>query len=103
MSDLGPCCICEGTKKVRNILHLHHKAPIAGRGWGCVVCHIPPDGAVAVICDHCLALYHAHKAELKFACKGYPAIDGRVPIGDLQGEHEHDPKFHPELKTGVEN
>jgi hypothetical protein len=91
--DLGTCCACGGTQGVRNVIMLDKKAPIPGRGWGCVVCKLPLDGAIAVLCDDCLD----SKAEIRFACRGYPATDGRVPIGELSGLHEHnEAHFLPE-------
>ena len=48
------------------------------------------DGAVAVICDTCLIV----KEKLKYACRGYPAEDGRIPIGELTGDFCHDPNKH---------
>ena len=95
--SLGPCCMCEGTVDVRNIISLHRKSPTPGRGWGCVQCGLPPDGAIAVLCDRCLALTE-NGEPLNFACKGYPATDGRVPIMSLHGEHDHDFSRHPEIK-----
>lgn len=89
--DLGSCCSCESTgPSVRNILMLPQLAPIPGRGWGCVQCGPSRDGAVAVVCDACLE----SKADLRFACRGWPGEDGRVPIGDLAGAHRHDERFH---------
>lgn len=88
--QLGPCCVCETTVNVRNILSLHTKAPIPGHGWGCVQCGLDADGALAVVCDACLEL------PLKFACRGYPGKEGRIPIEDLTGEMEHDYVQHPE-------
>lgn len=97
--ELGTCCVCERTERVRTILQLHKISPTPGKGWGCFQCGIPMDGAIAVVCDRC---FDAHGQKigdaLKFACKGYPAIDGRVPIGELQGEHEHLLSLHPELE-----
>jgi hypothetical protein len=94
--SFGPCCICGGDFKVRNVLMLHRKSPIPGRGWGCVVCKLPNDGAVAVLCDPCFKQLKAKKAKLRFACKGYPSKDGRVSIDELAGAHDHDMRFHPE-------
>jgi hypothetical protein len=92
--DLGPCCACERTgPSVRNVLMLHRLAPIAGRGWGCLECGATMDGAVAVVCDDCLE----SDAPLRFACLGWPGADGRVPIDDLVGTHDHDLSRHPEL------
>lgn len=92
--SLGRCCICETTEGVRNLIMLNRKCPIPGHGWGCVVCNLPPDGAMAVLCDTCLDIYEKDESALKFACKGYPAKDGRVPISELQGNHEHDHSKH---------
>lgn len=71
----GPCCACERTgEPLRNLLMLPYKAPVAGTGWGCVVCHLPADGAVAAICDACLEV----GAPVVAVCDGYPASGGRV-------------------------
>jgi hypothetical protein len=88
--NLGTCCACGGTEAVRNIYTLQKKSPTPGKGWGCFQCDQPQDGAVAVVCDAC----HDSGAPLKFACKGYPGKDGRVPIAELQGIHEHDMSKH---------
>jgi hypothetical protein len=49
---LGPCCACERVgPRVRNWIMLHKRAVIAGHGWGCFVCGLPPDGASYVLCD----------------------------------------------------
>ena len=92
-ASLGSCCICETYFGVRNIVMLDRRAPIAGHGWGCVVCGLPSDGAVAVLCDGCLELFQAGGVCL-FACRGYPAKDGRVPFADLSPE----PFGHDEAK-----
>lgn len=101
--SLGPCCICGGTRRVRNVIELDKKSPTAGRGWGCLVCGLPLDGAVAVVCDYCFEEHtkkstvpHSLVFALKFACKGYPATDGRVSFKELVGSHEHNLQFHTE-------
>jgi hypothetical protein len=90
-TKLGSCCACGGPR-ARNVLMLHRKAPMAGRGWGCLVCGLPNDGAVAVLCNACFEA----DAEILYACAGYPGIDGRLPIRDLdrEGVHEHDEAQH---------
>lgn len=93
-TSLGPCCMCGGDNAV-NIIMLHKLCPTPGRGWGCVQCGLPSDGAVSVLCEGCLA---NNQTSLKFACRGYPALDGRVPFGDLQGEFDHDLSMHPEVR-----
>jgi hypothetical protein len=94
--DLGPCCICEGTRGVINILMLDQRSPIPGRGWACFQCGASADGAIAVVCRRCEKRYgQAMFQHLRFACKGYPGSDGRVPIGELAGEHRHDMSKHP--------
>jgi hypothetical protein len=97
--NLGPCCVCEKTgPDVRNIIMLNQLAPTPGKGWGCFVCGLPQNGAIAVVCDDCLERL-GQDLELKFACRGYPGKDGRVPIEALQGEIHHNELKHPELNT----
>jgi hypothetical protein len=86
--DVGPCCVCETTAGVRNVMMLDAKAPIAGHGWGCVLCDLPMDGAIAVVCDACIG------QPLKFACRGYPGEEGRVPFAELRGTHQHNMRKH---------
>ena len=90
--DLGPCCGCEKVgPDVRTIVMLAKKGPIPGRGWGCLQCGLSSDGASAVLCDACLDSY-----TIRFACRGYPKDDGRIPVEELSGVHEHDRAGHPE-------
>ena len=90
-TDLGPCCCCEKIRPdVRNIMMLHKRAPIPGRGWGCLVCGLPSDGAVYVCCDECLE----KKRKPKFACRGYPKSDRRIPIEQLTESFKHDEVMH---------
>jgi hypothetical protein len=95
LPNLGPCCVCGRSKNVRTIVHLPFKSPIPGRGWGCVLCDLPPDGAVAVVCDRCCKTFIA-EVSLNDACKGYPASDGRVPYSSLSGHHAHNMTKHNE-------
>lgn len=89
-ASLGMCCACGGADKVRNIVMLDKKAPMPGRGWGCVVCGLPSDGAVAVLCDDCAVI----GAQIVWACTGYPMKGGRVLVSSLRGTHEHDMSKH---------
>lgn len=96
--DLGPCCICERAgADVRNIMMLNKQAPQAGTGWGCVVCGLPNDGAVAVVCDACIGDGTDVESRLRFVIAGYASEHQRVPIAQLSGMHEHDRAQHPEL------
>jgi len=96
--DLGPCCICSARgPRVRNIYCLHKLSPTPGRGWGCVVCDLPNDGATAVVCDECQQACGASVTNaLVYACRGRPGVDGRVPVAELTGEHYHDMRAHLE-------
>jgi hypothetical protein len=87
--QLGACCICEATDGVRTIVMLPVKGTVSGHGWGCVQCHLSMDGAIAVLCDACVGDY-ADGRTLRFACRGWPVSDGRVPIDHLTESHEHD-------------
>lgn len=92
--NLGTCCICCSTEGVRNIMNFPQKAPVPGRGWGCVICHLPGDGAIAVLCDGCLEKVQYEGVEIPYACVGYPADNKRVPVAELRGTHEHDMEAH---------
>ncbi len=99
--DWGPCCSCgRENRTVRNVIMLRKRSPIEGRGWGCVVCKVKPNGAVAVVCDRCLREHYLEPVDswLKWACRGYPATDGRIPFAQLEGEFDHDMRFHPEVQ-----
>ena len=96
---LGPCCVCEAPAEIGmfSIVLLNQKAPIPGRGWGCVVCQLPSDGAIAVVCNRCLDdADEGQPTALRFACRGYPQTDGRVPIDTLTGSQAHDMRRHAE-------
>lgn len=84
--DLGPCCNCGTTVGVTNMVMLHRRAPVPGTGWGCMICRLPADGAVAVLCDGCLG------QEVKAVCLGYPKEGRRTPVKSLAPEaFDHDP------------
>jgi hypothetical protein len=94
MSDdlnLGKCCVCEREgPSVRNVMMLDRRSPVEGPGcWGCFQCGLPTAGAVAALCDECLA----RKLTPKFACVGPPENNQRVPIDSLE-PFEHDMSKH---------
>lgn len=87
--NLGACCVCGHTIGVTNILMLDRLAPVPGTGWGCLVCGLPSDGAVAVVCDPCLG------QTPRFVCAGYPADGERAPYEDLPpDEFKHNEAAH---------
>lgn len=55
--DLGPCCHC-GRLRASNIVMLGRRLPYSycgrGYGWGCLVCGLPADGVVSMLCDACV-------------------------------------------------
>ena len=96
MPDLGPCCICGGGNAT-SIIMLDFRCAVPGHGWGCVICDLPPDGASAVLCEPCTATWQADPSKLTVACRGWPAIDGRIPIDELSNEwFGHDATKHGE-------
>lgn len=89
--DFGPCCACGATgPTVRNLLMIERRAPVPGTGWGCVVCGLPADGAVAVLCDQCIDT----RVSPRQACLGYPASLERMPIDELTEPFTHDAARH---------
>lgn len=93
MSELGSCCNCGRADGVTNIVMLNRRAPTPGKGWGCVVCNLPSDGAVAVLCDVCFTIGEYPKT----VCTGYATEPGRTPYDDLDPiVFDHDPKVDHE-------
>lgn len=114
--DLGPCCACrQPGKTVRNLLMLPLRAPASANpdrdraqgGWGCVVCHLPCEGAVAVLCDRCSPRCgasprgRAEDREVLDVCDGYPALGRRTPRAGLTEPWDHDYALHPETWQAV--
>ncbi len=56
----------------------------------CFVCHLPKDGAVAVLCDECIQ----NEIDPKFAVAGFADMKQRVPITELKEPFEHDELLH---------
>jgi hypothetical protein len=95
--DLGPCCGCKATgPTVRNLVCLGVKGPVAGTGWGCVVCGLPSDGALAVMCDSCMEA----KSEPLEVIAGYVAEIGRTPRASCTEPFEHDMDQHQDESDG---
>lgn len=86
---LGSCCECEKTENVRNIWMIHKKAPISGKGWGCLTCDLSGDGAFAVLCDDCNDKLATSEGKPKFVCKGYPKDNERVLYSELTEDFNH--------------
>ena len=88
--DLGDCCGCGCVgESVRNIVALEYRATVPGVGWGCVVCNIPADGAIAVVCGKCLERFQAGEDVLKKAVSGYTLEKGRCDIKTLTEPFRH--------------
>jgi len=94
---LGRCCHCEREgPSVRNILMLDVRSPEPGIGcWACLQCGLPPEGALAVLCDECLE----RGLKPKLACLGALPANRRIPIEQLTLPFEHDMSKHPEALT----
>lgn len=89
--DYGACCACDTTgPTVRNFIGLEKEAPVPGQGWGCVICELPCNGALAVICDSCL---EAERLPTQ-AIYGYPSLKRRISLGALIKEFKHKDGYH---------
>lgn len=85
------CCACrQSGPTVRNLVLLPVRAPVPGTGWGCVVCGLPSDGAIAVVCDTCLEA----DAPIVEAIEGYASKGGRVRRDTLTVPFDHKPIPH---------
>lgn len=91
-NHFGPCCSCGAAdQSVGNILLIPHPAPIPGTGWGCVVCNLPENGALAVVCDACME----DNVPLQFVISGFPMAHGRIARELLSDERfEHRMEYH---------
>jgi hypothetical protein len=85
--DYGPCCVCCCQENVRNIWMLNLKGP--HNGWGCFVCHLPAQGAIAIICDLCAERDYTLRVDdlvaildgqTKAGRAPLPAINDRIPF-----------------------
>lgn len=94
-TNLGKCCSCEKEgPDVRNVMALPFKKPSTepGSAWGCFVCGLPNEGAIAVLCDDCL-----HNGKIRFVVDGYAGDNLRLPVDEVQATaepHNHDMSFH---------
>lgn len=94
------CCACGEIKTpCRTLVTIARKSPTPGKGWGCVVCKLPFDGALAVICDPCAGELGKDDPtiELRWALAGGVDNDERIPLDKLDGTHGHDARYHPEF------
>ncbi len=81
----------------QTMAEIEHVPSRTRTGWGCVVCHLPSDGAVAVLCDYCLG----RDGPPNQVCRGYPMDGDRTPFAALDpAPFDHDPRFHPETREG---
>ena len=97
--DLGPCCACrEAGPTVRNVICLDVLSPTPGFGWGCMVCGLPPNGAVAVVCDRCMET----QAEITDVCHGYPAEGLRTARAACTEPFQHDQAKHDRWEAAVQ-
>lgn len=97
--DLGPCCICESTKDVDNLLQLDFKVK-SESCWGCWQCGLPVEGAVAAVCDACMEKYKDDvdiETKLKFLMD---TAERRIPMPPVEERvpHVHDLSKHPEVE-----
>ena len=95
---LGSCCNCgRQGESVRNIIFVDMRSPEPGIGcWGCLVCDLEQAGAVAVLCDECLA---TSKGVPLNVCLGSPADNRRLPRSELTEPFDHDLAKHKEQET----
>ena len=90
--NFPPCCACATEEgEIKNIVMLKQKGPRPGKGWGCNVCNLPPEGAIAALCNSCVEVGRP----IKFAIVDLDSRE-RIPIEQLGAEHDHDYTKHQE-------
>lgn len=97
--DLGVCAECGSTEEVYNIIFLKFELPeeFHGKGWGCLMCGLPANGASTVVCNKCFELIRDRKKEITKYKAGYPTENNIRDIGELSKAFDHDLNKHPEL------
>jgi hypothetical protein len=105
---VGRCCCCDQVAELPNLMMLDVRGPdtATGKGWGCAVCGLPADGAMAALCRRCIPDdwqpgQPKPAGEIRFACTGYVSEPGRVPRAELVEAFEHDSKKHAAYEQGM--
>ena len=94
---VGTCCACrQEVTWLRTIILLGFRAPTREGerrigGWGCAVCSLPAEGAVAFVCDPCV---DAGREILDYVA-GDPRDGRRGPVSELTEPFAHDMTLHP--------
>ena len=95
--SMGACCACGSRRNERSLICLPFRVPDLWRvedgtgQWGCFQCGLPPEGAVAVVCDKCML---AGRDPTTF-CIGAPGKGSRAGVELLVEVFQHDMKKHP--------
>lgn len=92
--DYGTCCVCESEMDECVLIQLDYKVE-SESGWGCLVCDLPMEGAMAVVCADCFDEYDDDlEDKIKFLMNG---IRGRIPVPPPESriKHEHNLMYHP--------
>lgn len=90
----GACCACQSEGPHRNLVTVKITAPEAGTGWGCIICGLEPNGAIAVLCDDCV---EAQAVSITHVSLGRVNTGNRISIQDYRHEDfDHDMAVHEE-------
>ena len=74
------------------MIMLDRVAPEPGKGWGCLVCNLPSDGATVVLCDDCLEIKPQPLGNIIF---GYPKENMRIKASAYPFQiFKHDEYLH---------
>ena len=98
----GPCCSCGDVADLPNLVMIPARAPTPGKGWGCFVCGLPSDGAIAAICAKCVddaivgdVFVGGELPPIRWVCAGYVGEPGRVLREKLErAVFDHDAAKH---------
>lgn len=94
--DLGLCCVCE-MEWAAGVVMIDRRVPWAegdqnyAGTWGCLKCHLPHQGAIAVLCVTCGP---DESVPVKYIVKGEPRDNERVLLEDCPEEFRHDAIAH---------
>lgn len=90
--NFGLCCVC-GADGSSNFVLLKRLAPVPGTGWGCALCGLPPNGAIAICCEKCVS--RAFMGGITQVVYGMPTAGGRCDLSGLKNStFDHDQAQH---------
>ena len=97
---IGECCACRRRDVRRHIVLLNCLAPVSGTGWGCLVCNMPNDGGLGLVCSRCVAKGRNKAMHMMLIVSGYVMDDHLIDAAPWREKpFDHDLEVHDFLES----